>query len=218
MSGNSKEKLVASAVFAAIIFVMAMDFTSAGTPATGSSRSVAVPPAGSHADEAAPEADSAYLHAAPMPEPKAGKITFSKANLDVSGTPRVGKASFYADYYVGRKMSDGKRMERNGGNAASMTLPLGTTARVTNLATGKSEIVTIQDRGPYVAGRLIDLSPGTAQRIGISRRQGLAQVSVAPIAVPLANGTIIKGAGANDPVVAAEFRNDSRALRALSGE
>src|SRR5262249_7262699 len=87
-----------------------------------------------------------------------------------------------------RRMANGKRMNPRGNNAASLTLPLGTIARVTNLETHKSAIVTIQDRGPYVAGRIVDLSPATAQMIGITRKQGLAKVRVTPLTIPLPNG------------------------------
>ncbi|MEO7336477.1 MAG: septal ring lytic transglycosylase RlpA family protein, partial [Caldimonas sp.] len=76
---------------------------------------------------------------------------------DLSGRRQVGKASFYAKQFVGRKMADGQRMDPHDDNAASKTLPLGTRAKVTNLATGKSATVTIQDRGPYVKGRIVDL-------------------------------------------------------------
>lgn len=69
-------------------------------------------------------------------------------------------------------------------NAASKTLPLGTEAKVTNLETGKSTTVTIQDRGPYVKGRIVDLSPATADKIGITPKAGVAKVEVEPIAVP----------------------------------
>ena len=75
---------------------------------------------------------------------------------------------------------------------ASKTLPLGTIARVTNLANGKSAIVEIQDRGPYVADRIVDLSPKTAEAIEI-RHQGVARVEVAPITVPLADGSVRVG-------------------------
>jgi len=95
-------------------------------------------------------------------------------------------------------MANGKQMNPAHNNAASRTLPLGTTAKVTNLETGKSAVVTIQDRGPYVAGRIVDLSPATAQEIGITRRQGVAKVEVSPIAVPLANGRIRLGAAAEE--------------------
>jgi rare lipoprotein A len=67
---------------------------------------------------------------------------------------------------------------------------LGTIAKVTNLETGKSAIVTIRDRGPYVKGRIVDLSPATAWLIGIDRKKGIARVEVAPISVPLLDGTL----------------------------
>ncbi len=108
-----------------------------------------------------------------------------KAPIDRSGKKRVGKASFYAHMFAGRKMADGKAMDPQHDNAASRTLPLGTTAKVTNLETGKSAFVTIQDRGPYVDGRIVDLSPSTAREIGFSHRQGIARVEVSPLAVPL---------------------------------
>jgi rare lipoprotein A len=114
---------------------------------------------------------------------------------DLTGNTRLGKASFYASSFYHRKMADGSRMDPHGANAASKTLPLGTTARVTNLATGQSAIVQIEDRGPYVKGRQVDLSPTTARSIGITRRMGVAPVKVAPITVPLPDGTTKAGAG-----------------------
>ena len=84
-------------------------------------------------------------------------------------------------------------MKPQGNNAASKTLPLGTTAKVTNVETGQSAVVTIQDRGPYVKGRIVDLSPATAQKIGIEREDGVATVEVAPIAVPLPDGSVKPG-------------------------
>jgi rare lipoprotein A len=86
-------------------------------------------------------------------------------------------------------------MEPSGNNAASRTLPLGTTARVTNLETGKAAIVTIRDRGPYVAGRIVDLSPATAREIGLDRHAGVTRVDVSPITVPMPNGEIKLGDG-----------------------
>jgi rare lipoprotein A len=118
--------------------------------------------------------------------------------LDHSGSRQIGKASFYAQMFFGRKMADGKRMSPHDDNAASKTLPLGTVAKVTNLETGRSAVVTIQDRGPYVKGRIVDLSPSTAQRIGITRQNGVAAVEVAPIAVPQPDGSVKSGAAADE--------------------
>jgi len=106
------------------------------------------------------------------------------AGLDRSGSKRVGTASVYAHRFAGRKMADGNRMDPHEGNAASKTLPLGTEAKVTNLETGKSTTVRIQDRGPYVKGRIVDLSPATADKIGITPKEGVAKVEVEPIALP----------------------------------
>ena len=119
-----------------------------------------------------------------------------KPKPDFTGKRRLGVASFYADNFGGRPMADGIPMNLEGNNAASRTLPLGTKARVTNLETGRSATVVIEDRGPYVDGRIVDLSPGTARKIGITRRQGLSKVVVAPISVPQPDGTVKLGAAA----------------------
>jgi rare lipoprotein A len=133
-----------------------------------------------------------------------------RPNIDRSGRKRLGKASFYARMFAGRKMADGTPMRPTGDNAASLTLPLGTTAQVTNLETGKTAVVTIRDRGPYVDGRIVDLSPATARRIGLDRRTGVTEVEVAPIVVPLPDGKLKLGDGAleanNNVTVTANVR------------
>jgi rare lipoprotein A len=126
-------------------------------------------------------------------EPRPGpvhELVVAHPPLDRSGDARRGKASFYAQMFAGRKMADGTPMRPHSNNAASKTLPLGTTAKVTNLETGQSAFVTIRDRGPYIRGRIVDLSPTTARQIGLSPKNGVAKVEVAPISVPLADGTI----------------------------
>ena len=136
------------------------------------------------------------IAALPLP-PVACPKTPSGATLDCSGQSRTGIASFYAKRFGGRTMADGTPMRLNGDNAASRTLPLGTKAVVTNLDTGKSSLGTIRDRGPYVGGRLVDLSPGTAHKIGLPPQKGLARVVVTPISVPLADGTVKQGVAVN---------------------
>ncbi len=102
---------------------------------------------------------------------------------DRSGQPREGKASYYHDSFAGRKMADGTPFDPDANHAASKTLPLGTTARVTNLDNGRSAVVQIRDRGPYVEGRIIDLSPATAERLDIGDK-GVVPVEVKPISLP----------------------------------
>jgi rare lipoprotein A len=111
----------------------------------------------------------------------------------------VGKASVYDQRLAGHKMANGEPMEPTGDNAASKTLPMGTTAKVTNIRNGKSAVVKIADRGPYVKGRIVDLSPSTAKKIGVDPKDGVAKVSVEPIAVPLPNGSVKSGVAAQDP-------------------
>src|SRR4051794_15446469 len=90
-----------------------------------------------------------------------------------------GTASVYAEKFRGRRMADGTPFDPVSNAAASKTLPLGTTAHVTNLKTGRTAMVEIRDRGPHRAGRIIDVSPGSAGALGINRH-GTAPVAVAP--------------------------------------
>lgn len=122
----------------------------------------------------------------------------AKTHLDHSGCKRVGKASFYAERFAGRKMADGRRMNPHGDNAASRTLPLGTKAKVMNFETGRSAVVNIEDREPYVKGRIVDLSPSTARRISLDKQEGIAPVEVAPVAFPQPDGSIKPGVTAEE--------------------
>jgi rare lipoprotein A len=168
---------------------------------------------------AAAEPNAAPDQSATRP-PHARLSPASKTELDRSGRRRIGKASFYARMFAGRKMADGSPMEPTGNNAASRTLPLGTTARVTNLETGKAAIVTIRDRGPYVAGRIVDLSPATAHEIGLEPRTGVTRVAVSPITVPLPNGEIKLGDGVLEAKnhVDRDDRSDRRVLAGDGGD
>ena len=139
-------------------------------------------------------AAAALAHAEPTgpAQPAAGPVAprvepptrHARPRLDRSGRTRTGKASFYAGKFSGRKMADGTRMDPQADSAASKTLPLGTTARVTNLETGDSAVVTIRDRGPHVPGRIVDLTPETASKVGIDRQEGVSKVEVTPLRLP----------------------------------
>ena len=83
-----------------------------------------------------------------------------------------------ASIYTDRRTASGERFSSSALTAAHKTLPLGSRARVTHLGNGRSVVVRINDRGPYVKGRVIDLTPAAAAQIGFSRRQGLARVKV----------------------------------------
>ena len=115
-----------------------------------------------------------------------GMIPSAVAREAVRHVPhrQVGKASVYSTRLQGRHMTDGERLNVGSSAAASKTLPLGTKARVTDLETGRSAEVTIKDRGPVPAGRVVDLTPRTAREIGITRKEGIAPVSVVPTSLP----------------------------------
>ncbi len=90
---------------------------------------------------------------------------------------RVGVASWYGPGFDGRRTANGEIYDQEDLTAASTTLPLGTRAMVTNLDNGRSVQVRINDRGPFVKGRAIDLSHRAAQILGIVR-PGTARVRV----------------------------------------
>lgn len=89
-----------------------------------------------------------------------------------------GKASWYSiKTNYGTKTASGQRLCNHGYTAAHKTLPMGTKVRVINEANGKSEVVTINDRGPYTKGRIIDVTIGSAERLGFASR-GITKVRV----------------------------------------
>ena len=99
---------------------------------------------------------------------------------DVRGKPSLietGLASWYGPPYAGRKGADGKVYDQNAMTAAHLTLPMGSMVRVTNLTTNQSAMVKITDRGPFVHGRIIDLSLAAAKATGLYR-MGVANVRV----------------------------------------
>lgn len=80
-----------------------------------------------------------------------------------------GEASWYGPGFHGRKTASGERFNQHRLTAAHRKLPLGTTAKVTNLDNGRTVEVEINDRGPYVGGRIIDLSKAAAERLGMKQ-------------------------------------------------
>jgi rare lipoprotein A len=127
----------------------------------------------------------------PKPPPPAKTV-----KVDASGRKEGGKASIYSPEFDGKTMADGRKLNPQANVAASKTLPLGTVAKVTNLANGKSTEVKVEDRGPFVAGRVVDLTPQAARQIGLTERKGVTPVVVAPVAIPTPDGGVKLGAGA----------------------
>ncbi|MDZ4716500.1 MAG: septal ring lytic transglycosylase RlpA family protein [Cytophagales bacterium] len=95
--------------------------------------------------------------------------------LSAAAQNQTGKASFYADKFEGQLTANGEKYKHSKLTAAHKTLPFGTKVKVTNLANQQSVEVIINDRGPYVDGRVIDLSRSAAEILGFVN-QGLTDV------------------------------------------
>ena len=89
----------------------------------------------------------------------------------------TGNASYYADKFEGKKTASGATFQQRKLTAAHKTLPFGTKIKVTNVTTGKTVKVKVNDRGPFVAGRIIDLSKRAAKKIGLVQK-GILQVEI----------------------------------------
>lgn len=111
---------------------------------------------------------------------KAHAKSLSQADEGAVWSVQHGKASWYSiRTNSGTRTASGQRLNNRAATAAHKTLPMGTKVRVTNEGNGKSEIVTIIDRGPYVRGRIIDLTIGSAERLGfVHRGEALVKVEV----------------------------------------
>ena len=96
------------------------------------------------------------------------KVAKSKGNKEGGSSYQSGMASWYGGNFNGRKTANGEIYNMNEMTAAHKTLPFGTRVRVTNTRNGDSTIVRINDRGPFVGGRVIDLSRAAASDIGIT--------------------------------------------------
>ncbi len=103
-------------------------------------------------------------------------------NISISFTysQTTGKASYYAQKFHGRKTSSGEVYHKDSLTCAHRTLPFGTKLQVTNPKNNKSIVVTVNDRGPHLKSRLIDLSYAAAKELEIIR-QGVASVEIIPI-------------------------------------
>jgi len=112
-----------------------------------------------------------------VPVPVEERGTASRKAAKARRWQEEGIASWYGKKYHGRRTSSGERYDMHGMTAAHRTLPFGTVVRVTNLRNGRTVRVTINDRGPFVDGRIIDLSYRAATELDMVR-DGVAPVIV----------------------------------------
>jgi rare lipoprotein A len=132
-----------------------------------------------------------YLYscaARPAPRPEIHPVATVVAQpIPPTATPtpisRIAKASWYGPGLAGKKTTTGEIYNPRALTAASKTLPLGSVVKVMNPQNGKSVTVRINDRGPFVRGRSLDLSQRAAEKIGIIRK-GVARVKVSKLPAP----------------------------------
>jgi rare lipoprotein A len=123
---------------------------------------------------------SASLAAKPQPNRTASFVTNGRASLATNkraaGTAGAmsGIASFYSE---GSQTASGEKFDGHQLTAAHRTLPFGTRVRVTNVTNGRSVTVRINDRGPFVPGRVVDVSTSAAETLGMTER-GIAKVKL----------------------------------------
>ncbi len=157
----------------------------------------ATQPVADHSGAAA-GAVSTPAHIAPAPAP--ATVEVAGAHLAVRGVEE-GVASWYGPRFHGRLTANGEIFDQHALTAAHRSLDLPSLARVTRLDTGASVIVRINDRGPFIEGRIIDLSRAAAEALGFVE-QGLAQVRIEALgpAEPedrAAVSRIVRGPGAS---------------------
>ncbi|MFD2256403.1 septal ring lytic transglycosylase RlpA family protein [Luteolibacter algae] len=110
----------------------------------------------------------------------ANSVALAKAKQDPYQVKSVqqGKASWYSiKTNYGTATASGERLRNEAPTAAHKTLPMGTKVRVINMNNNKSEVVTINDRGPYIKGRIIDVTIGTAEKLGFVKN-GVVPVKI----------------------------------------
>ena len=107
----------------------------------------------------------------------------SVASDTVRKFKQTGIASWYGHQFNGRKTANGERFDMNALTAAHRSLPLSCFIRVTNKDNGKSIVVKVNDRGPYVGNRILDLSYGAAQQLGIVSK-GMGNVMIERVSSP----------------------------------
>ncbi len=123
----------------------------------------------------------------PASAPVPASSYYSSPPQSYRGT-RTEVASWYGPGFAGHRTSNGEIYNPEGLTAASTTLPLGSHVRVVNPDTGRSVVVRINDRGPYVHGRSLDLSHGAAQQIGLTGK-GVGRVQLTPTATSTPSAT-----------------------------
>lgn len=148
----------------------------AGASAATASKTPSQAPAVSRADSSVPDnvVPSASANSAAT-GPDDAALPVVSSNDSATGWTQLGIASWYGPRFQGKRTANGERFNTNELTAAHKTLPFGTRVRVKSQVNGKEVVVRINDRGPFIRGRIIDLSYAAAQAIGLI---GIKQVEI----------------------------------------
>lgn len=110
-------------------------------------------------------------------------LFFPLSSGSVENYPQYGNASWYGGKFHGRKTASGERFNKHSFTAAHRKLPFGSILRVTNLRNGKQVYIRVNDRGPFIRGRMLDMSLAAAEAIAFNGR-GVIRVKVELISLP----------------------------------
>ena len=211
----SLTRLTAAALCALALCDCSVVGSRSAPPAPPAAAAPASPVEAAAPPEALPRAEPRSAHGNPPFYDVLGRRYYVLASAD--GYVERGVASWYGPSFHGGSTSSGEPYDMYGMTAAHKTLPLPTWARVTNLKNGKSVVVRINDRGPFVATRLIDLSYTAAERLDMLR-EGTTLVEVRAL-TPGVPEELGRAAASPPPVLylqAGAFADAQRAQRLLS--
>lgn len=152
-----------------------------------------------------------------------GVLSKGQTAFDVSAKD-MGVSSWYGEDFHGKLAADGKPFDRYALTAAHRSLPLGSVVRVLNVQNARAVYVRITDRGPYIQGRMLDLSEGAAERLGMVTR-GIAPVVVTvvgkgqvPDLWPSITSTILAGVSAGTQGLPGESRGHYHPIHVRSAQ
>lgn len=188
-----------------IVFLITLLLSSCGHPKTARVEVPPPPPPAETENAPAPGRPAANL---PSKKEESGDL--AEPTISAGARPidtEFGKASWYGPPYHNRRGSNGEVYNMHAMTAAHRTYPLGSIVRVTNVKTGSAALVRITDRGPFIPGRVVDLSLAAAQKVGVWK------AGVAEVKVELMQSAALPGAPGKWAVQIGGFPDESEATR-----
>jgi rare lipoprotein A len=187
---SRRPAVVRCAAILILLTIWALLLTGCGHPKQAQVN-VPAPPELASAESPGSPASPSTARKRPLPGARSGSETIAsdieQPTIPAGRTPlatEIGRASWYGPPYHNRRGSNGEVYNMNAMTAAHRTLPLGSIVRVTNLKTGHTAVVRITDRGPFIPGRVLDLSLAAARKLDVYQ-PGVAEVKVEVMQSPV---------------------------------